>query len=77
MFGGGGGPASREAGVGLGLEGGLGLGDYWESGVLDGAGGGGGRGGSGGVEALDETSLRMEMKTSMDMHRLMRSRQKV
>lgn len=27
--------------------------------------------------AIDQKSLRMEMKTSMDMHRLMRSRQKV
>lgn len=70
VFGGGdGGATSREAGLGLGLE----AGDYWETGVLDGSGAGGGAG----VEALDETSLRMEMKTSMDMHRLMRSRQKV
>lgn len=38
----------------------------WEAGVLD-----------GGKEGMDETSLRMEMKTSMDIHRLMRLRQKV
>lgn len=38
----------------------------WEAGVL-----------LGGQEEIDETSLRMEMKTSMDIHRLMRSRQKV
>ena len=38
----------------------------WEAGAL-----------LGGQEELDETSLRMEMKTSMDIHRLMRSRQKV
>lgn len=38
----------------------------WEAGVLD-----------GGKEGMDETSLRMEMKTSMDIHRLMRLRQQV
>lgn len=30
----------------------------------------------GGKEGMDETSLRLEMKTSMDIHRLMRLRQK-
>lgn len=38
----------------------------WESGTL-----------LAGLEEMDETSLRMEMKTSIDIHRLMRSRQKV
>lgn len=38
----------------------------WEAGMLD-----------GGKEGIDETSLKMEMKTSMDIHRLMRLRQKV
>lgn len=37
----------------------------WEAGILL------------GVQELDETTLRMEMRTSMDIHRLMRSRQKV
>lgn len=58
-------------GVGSGLGVGLEAGDVWESAILDGGGGGGM------LEALDETSLRMEMQTSIDMHRLMRSRQKV
>ncbi|CAM9906568.1 unnamed protein product, partial [Scytosiphon promiscuus] len=69
--------ASVASGVGgfsgAGVRLGLGLdaaGDVWESGILDGGGGGGI------LEALDETSLRMEMQTSIDMHRLMRSRQK-
>lgn len=83
MFGGGGGGSwSREAGAGLGLGLDAGVLDYWETGALECGGGGGGGGGSaaggvGGGGGLDETSLRMEMKTSMDMHRLMRSRQKV
>lgn len=38
----------------------------WEDGILLGV-----------QEELDETTLRMEMRTSMDMHRLMRSRQRV
>ena len=38
----------------------------WEAAMLDGA-----------KEGIDETSLRMEMKTSMDIHRLMRLRQQV
>lgn len=37
----------------------------WEAGILLGA------------QELDETTLRMEMRSSMDIHRLMRSRQKV
>ncbi|CAN0312275.1 unnamed protein product [Ectocarpus sp. 12 AP-2014] len=67
---GGGGPsggAPREGGgyFGLGLE----AGDYWETDMLD--------VGNVAAEALDETSLRMEMQSSMDIHRVMRARQKV
>ncbi|CBN74057.1 hypothetical protein Esi_0012_0109 [Ectocarpus siliculosus] len=66
---GGGGPsggAPREGGgyFGLGLE----TGDYWETDMLD--------VGNVAAEALDETSLRMEMQSSMDIHRVMRARQK-
>ncbi|CAB1119667.1 unnamed protein product [Ectocarpus sp. CCAP 1310/34] len=66
---GGGGPSSgppREGGgyLGLGLE----VGDYWETDMLD--------VGNVAAEALDETSLRMEMQSSMDIHRVMRARQK-
>lgn len=67
---GGGGPsggAPRERGgyFGLGLE----AGDYWDTDMLD--------VGNVAAEALDETSLRMEMQSSMDIHRVMRARQKV
>ncbi|CAM9284203.1 unnamed protein product [Ectocarpus sp. 4 AP-2014] len=60
------GGAPREGGglFGLGLE----AGDYWETDMLD--------VGNVAAEALDETSLRMEMQSSMDIHRVMRARQK-
>lgn len=67
--GGGGAPSGappREGGGYLGL--GMDTGDYWETDMFD--------VGSVAAEALDETSLRMEMQSSMDIHRVMRARQK-